>query len=611
MKLSFLFFTLALAYLKLDFDIYSGNDNNELIDEQDIKDGAVFKRQDFQSMVLDNDKLFYVADLKFGQKQVPIRVLVDIGSSDLWVHAHNVLCLSRYPLKREQKEDLHYEEAEEPEEKQQELLQEPIYKVKLESKQESKLKRNQDFEEEQEVDLDVENKIPIQSQTYDIGYNKAATTRLTNTCTSFGTFNTADSDSFHSNESAPAFENSIQWSVLPYAKGNWGYDSVFLNDVKIENVTFAVVDYTNMDMGVLGLGLPITESTYDFNAKTGYQYENFPMNLKSQGIIKKTVYSLYLNTLQAKSGSVLFGAVDHAKYEGTLQTVPMTFPELQKPISEVVYIQVLLTQINFLENDKNTTISSNINYNVMLDPRRTLTYVPSTLLELLLQVLNLSYATDYYSMSRGQFYEIPCTNDLDIKLEFDFNGAKIKVPLVDLIIPTPTNTCILGMQNGGGALFLLGNNVLRNGYFVVDLDDKEVSIAQVKITDDEDIEVVSSTVPSAVRIKNYSSTEINIPNVYNYRTTNSERASYPTGSFSVDGDYFSAFWKLKSTSEESFTSSKKSKKSKSSSTSDSSISTSLVSSPTSETTTSKGNGHNLTIGFITSFASLIIGILCM
>lgn len=44
----------------------------------------------------------------------------------------------------------------------------------------------------------------------------------------------------------------------------------------------------------------------------------------------------------------------------------------------------------------------------------------------------------------------------------------------------------------------IGTNILRHGYFVFDLDDGEVSIAQVKYTKDSDIEEIESASHSSI-----------------------------------------------------------------------------------------------------------------
>lgn len=361
-----------------------------------------------------------------------------------------------------------------------------------------------------------------------------STARKTNTCTSHGSFNTADSDSYQLNETAPAFE--IAYLDDTFARGTWGHDSLFFGDVEVSDVSFAIANFTNSEMGVFGIGLPGLEMTYDYLTDSGYQYENFPMKLKSQGLIAKNLYSLYLNTLSSETGSVLFGAVDHAKYEGTLQTVPML--KYNSSYDSAVRTQVLFTGATFITNNQTHTISEGRNYNALLDSGSTLTYVPSSLYYKFLNAFNTTYSNDYLT------WEIPCTSDRSLKVQFDFNGAKINVLLFDLMIPTESGTCILGVLRGDDLIF--GDNVLRHGYFVFDLDAEEISMAQVKITNDEDIEEITSTIASAEKVANYSYTDtytVSYPS-----TTRSGYLTYSTGDYSVDSEYLTAIWGLTSSS---------------------------------------------------------------
>lgn len=51
------------------------------------------------------------------------------------------------------------------------------------------------------------------------------------------------------------------------------------------------------------------------------------MKLASEGIISSAAYPLYLNDLNADSGSILFGGVDRSKFDGQLPIFPLSFPQ--------------------------------------------------------------------------------------------------------------------------------------------------------------------------------------------------------------------------------------------------------------------------------------------
>lgn len=567
MKFNFFHFGLALAVVKLDFDIYHVEDDSNQLNIGQSKNQIFQKRNGFKLMVSKSNSVLKT-ELKFGQNKQPVDVLILPDYSDLYIPSHDVVCVDH-----------------------------EAYLTDLE-----------DDEDDEDDNSDDESKnvnkrgpkIYLNKNATDLYLPPGSTTdwasimskiKTTDTCTMKGSFNTAGSDSFHLNESAPAYEDIDERKILSYfSKGIWGYDSVFFNDVELENLSFAVVNFTDLDIGALGIGLPILESTYDINDGNGYQYENFPMKLKSQGITNKNAYSLHLNTLQAQSGSILFGGVDHAKYEGNLTTVPM------RKYNESVVLgnKIILSEIWFINDDERIPVSTRSGWGARLNMYSTYSTALYMFFDELKQLFNLTESKFGYNL-----YEMPCTNDTNVKIEFNFSGAKLKVPLVDLLVPTPNHKCVLGIFEEGYG-FMLGQNILRSGYFVFDLEDEEISIAQLKISDKEDIEVISSAVPSAVRAENYS----NLRDWYSQPTaTQTGTASYSTGPISFDDDVIASIWGLSTSTDKSLSTTAIS----------SSNSASSNSSPTknasSDTSNSKANGDKLAIGFITSFFSLIFGIL--
>ena len=138
-------------------------------------------------------------------------------------------------------------------------------------------------------------------------------------CSEFHTFDPDASSSFESNGTLFLIgygDNSV-------AVGSWGMDSIKLEDVSVDGLTFGVGFSTNSSTGVLGVGLRQSETTrtgYLSSVVRPFEYDNLPIVLKNNGHIKKVAYSLYLNQLDAADGSILFGAVDHSKYQGQLYT---------------------------------------------------------------------------------------------------------------------------------------------------------------------------------------------------------------------------------------------------------------------------------------------------
>ncbi|KAF3938598.1 Chymosin [Dactylella cylindrospora] len=91
--------------------------------------------------------------------------------------------------------------------------------------------------------------------------------------------------------------------------GIFGSDSLSLNQVTVVDQTIGLATSFNTSPA-LGVGMP--EDT------VAYPYNSFLSNLESQGMINSLVYSIYLNDLFS-NGDIYFGAIDEAKFYGTLQ----------------------------------------------------------------------------------------------------------------------------------------------------------------------------------------------------------------------------------------------------------------------------------------------------
>jgi hypothetical protein len=72
-------------------------------------------------------------------------------------------------------------------------------------------------------------------------------------------------------------------------------------------------------VGVLGIGYTTDEAVVNHQSS----YANLPKAMVADGLINSNAYSLWLNDLDANTGSILFGGVDSDKYTGDLETLPI------------------------------------------------------------------------------------------------------------------------------------------------------------------------------------------------------------------------------------------------------------------------------------------------
>ncbi|GEQ71491.1 hypothetical protein JCM33374_g5175 [Metschnikowia sp. JCM 33374] len=465
-------------HLKLEFSVWKGDSRSSATKGGNAK---VVSSDDYASLYLANAQTYYSASLKLGSNGDENNVLVDSGSSDLWVMASDVSCHTRDNLKKRNTDEYSG------------FSYRHILDFDDESSTENMAKRS--YSGDSAVGASYSSISATSSSSLSI-------VSTAPTCALLGSFNTAASKSYKFNATAPPF--SIKYNDGTYAYGVWGTDYIAVGSLNVSDVSIAVVNDTTSDFGVFGIGLPSLEMTYYHGSRAkAYQYENFPIRLKSTGVIKKVAYSLYLNDTDSSSGTVLFGAVDHNKYYGQLQTVPI-INIYSSSFSTPVAFYIGLDSITLGDSNENIGIY-NETIPALLDSGTTLTYLPSALVDSIAASLN-------GTATGGRFYEVDCEyNTSSAYLDYNLSGVHIKAPLSDLILTNDAGTkCFLGLVGSKSRKpkAILGDSFLRHAYVVYNLEDYEISLAPVRYSDSEDIEVISSTIPSAVQAPGYSSTSV-------------------------------------------------------------------------------------------------------
>lgn len=442
------------GFVQLDFDVLKGfNLASALKDFFNIPD--LFEREDAEgtgTVSLSNQRAFYVTTIKIGSNNTEVKVLVDTGLSDLWVlSAENPQCEANGG----------------------------------------------------EVN-----------------------------CETYGTFDEEASTTFKSNGTA----FSISYADQTYAKGTWAQDDVDLaNGFTIKGANFALANDSDSDVGVLGIAYQELESS-------STRYSNLPIQLKEQGYIQRAAYSLYLTSAESSKGTILFGGVDHAKYLGELVTLPVSLTS-----GKYVYLSIPLASITpvvvsnhsdvdgasssstpsdsadsaklvdwddvedfFDELQGKAAASSSAsvseasetatptkidteNTDTLLDSGTTLSYLPQGIVN---SILDQIQPDANYSSTFGG-YLVSCTlRQQGNHLTFNFDNKKdIEVPLWDIVLEAGQNTqtgqtiCMLGIVPSDFPI--LGDNFLRSAYTVFDLEENTISLAQMKTSDDTDVEVLT------------------------------------------------------------------------------------------------------------------------
>ncbi len=319
-------------------------------------------------------------------------------------------------------------------------------------------------------------------------------------CYSYGTYDPDLSSTWKYNNSKFA----IYYGDNTYAKGDFGMDTMQIGDVSIPNLNFAVALDSDSPVGVFGIGFNTLEVAPN-------SYINFPGALVANGLINSQAYSIFLNDKNAESGTILFGAVDHSKYEGPLITVPIVSNTRTAVRLTGLSIEDRGCEINtfpayswysstFGQHNKDGLFA-------LLDTGSTLTMLPKNF------VAAIGKAFDAYYEDGNYFYSC---NAEERRVKFKFGCQTISVPLSNFLDEAyyEDNTPVY-FPNGDRMCFMdfietddmpiLGDSFLRSAYVVMDLDNKEASLAQAKLdpstsSDIEEIQIGPDGVPGVTKV---------------------------------------------------------------------------------------------------------------
>ncbi|ODV61854.1 pepsin-like aspartic protease, partial [Ascoidea rubescens DSM 1968] len=270
----------------------------------------------------------------------------------------------------------------------------------------------------------------------------------------------------------------ISYFDTTFASGVYGNDIVRLgtqsNFPQIKNMFMGLSQESNSSQAVMGIGL-----------RNLVGYNNFPYRLKQSGYINKTLYSLYLNDTNSKTGSILFGAIDRSKVLDGLVTLPIVNPSSSK--SKPTHFYVKMTSLS-IENNRAKKILSSNNPNaiapnsfVLLDSGTSLIHLPN-----IPKKFKLSQSIELVNLDSSYFLYRECS-DLESafstkKLFFIFGKKVIDVHMLSLIGQLSNEDgvsyCRLSIIGNDQNKSILGASFLRYAYVLYNLDDLEISLGQ-------------------------------------------------------------------------------------------------------------------------------------
>ncbi|KAK9372032.1 aspartic peptidase domain-containing protein [Lipomyces chichibuensis] len=309
-------------------------------------------------------------------------------------------------------------------------------------------------------------------------------------CATTGKFDGASSSTFTSTSE----DFTISYADGTSADGVYVKDTLSFSGISIEKFTFGLASNASSSLGVFGIG-------FDTNEAARTTYENLPDMLVSNGLIGVKAYSLWLNDIDASTGSVLYGGIDLGKFTGSLETVSMltssgsTYGPFLLSLTDVVYVSAFSSTTILSSSQGGNAI------NVILDSGTTYGILPESMVSAIVQAIGSGQYSEDYGL-----YLLDCSlqsSSATVNLTFN-NAATLAVGLKQLVVPIEYNSqgstvCALGVQpvssaSANSLQYLLGDAFLRSGYIVYDLDNKKISIAQAVFNSDTtDIVVLNST----------------------------------------------------------------------------------------------------------------------
>ncbi len=237
------------------------------------------------------------------------------------------------------------------------------------------------------------------------------------------------------------------------------------------------------------------------------------------GLIQSNAYSLWLNDLDASTGSILFGGVNTEKYVGRLSSLPI---QKRRGTAEPSEFVVTLTELSFNTNGTDDIIATGRSDPVLLDSGSSLTYLPTDVAVSIIRSVGGQYD------SRSEVALVPCAlANSKTTLNFKFSSPVIAVPMDELVIRPNTNNnngggytsssavltmadgrtpaCLFGISPAGDRISVLGDTFLRSAYVVYDLENHEIALAQTNFnsTTDRILEIGRgrNAVPDASRVQ--------------------------------------------------------------------------------------------------------------
>ncbi|KAF7554137.1 hypothetical protein G7Z17_g3109 [Cylindrodendrum hubeiense] len=252
----------------------------------------------------------------------------------------------------------------------------------------------------------------------------------------------------------------------------------------ITNQTFGIVTESDgISQGILGLS-PDLRAGFDSDEP----YSLVLTSMADQGLIASRAFALDLRHSDSETGAVIYGGLDRSKFIGELEKTPIIKGE-----GGEFRLAVTLTSLGVTIGQSEEFGLDEGDSNVMLDSGTTITRMHYSAAYPILEALDAQDDGEGYYVTECSYRERSGSVD------FGFGKKIIQVPFRDFILDIGDGTwCYIGIVVTTDQQ-ILGDSVLRAGYFIFDWDNEELHVAQAANCGDDDIVAIGSgtdSVPS-------------------------------------------------------------------------------------------------------------------
>lgn len=255
-------------------------------------------------------------------------------------------------------------------------------------------------------------------------------------------------------------------------------DSISIGNANITNQTFGVVTKSeDQGQGILGLGPDLVGG---FDSEEPY---SLVLNtMAKQGVIASRAFSLDLRHADAQTGAIIYGGLDRNKFIGTLESRPIVRGKQGEFRLSIELDSLGLT----LNGEPQNYGLEDSDKNVLLDSGTTITRLHTGVAVPILDAIGAQ------NDGEGYFF-VPCSmRSMSGSVDFGFGSKTVRVPFKDFIMNVGDDRiCYVGVVMTTSQQ-ILGDSVLRAGYFVFDWDNEAVHVAQAANCGDSDIVAIGS-----------------------------------------------------------------------------------------------------------------------